>query len=127
MTTGRLASLGKGEEGSRYHGKGTAGTTTGVGEGNWYLVRSDKEVADEVQQITNLLSASQAISFASELDASALALERSDMGLRTAFGQSGHMSCRRLQGPWIEQKTEDLHIGLGSTVLVNEGRSLARG
>ena len=127
VTTWALGFVGKGEEGKLDTTEGLteiAGTTTGVGEGNWYLVRSDKEVTDEVQQITNLgISASQAMSFASELDDLRSRLGEVRYGAQDGLWvRAGHMkqTADGYKGRGFEQKTEDLHIGLDRLVSVNE-------
>lgn len=130
VTTWSLGFVGTGEESKLDSTDGLteiAGTTTGVGEGNWYLVRSDKEAASEVQQIANLgISASQAMSFASELDDLRSRLGEVRYGAQDGLWvRAGHMkqTADGYNGRGFEQKTEDLHLGLDRLVATDENGS----
>ena len=130
VSTWALGFVGKGEEAKLDTTEGLmeiAGTTTGVGEGSWYLVRTDKGATDEVQQITNLgIAASQAMSFASELDDLRSRLGEVRYGAQDGLWvRAGHMkqTADGYNGRGFEQKTEDLHIGLDHLIAAHEDGS----
>ncbi len=131
VTTWALSFVGEGEEGKLDNAEGLtelAGVTTGVGSGKWYLVRSDATIPvtptptpvpdpSEMQQITNLgVSATQALSFASELE-----------DLRTRLGEIRYGA---QDGVWVragfaKERADGYkgHIGLDRLVGANENSS----
>lgn len=121
---------------------------TGTGKGKWYLVRED-EIIDptpdpdpnpdpkpeqpkpndpaEMQQITNLgISATQALSFASELEDLRGRLGEVRYGAQDgAWVRAGYAkeTADGYNGRGFEQKTHDLHIGLDRIVVADEDSS----
>lgn len=148
VTTWALSFVGEGEEGKLDNAEGLtelAGVTTGVGSGKWYLVRSDAIIPvmptptptpnpvpdpsdpSEMQQITNLgVSATQALSFASELEDLRTRLGEIRYGAQDgAWVRAGFAKERAngYQGRGFKQKTNDLHIGLDRLVGATENSS----
>ena len=153
-TTWALAFVANGEEDKLNTAEGLAqlvGNTTGKGEGKWYLVRNDEEIVDpnpnpgpdpkpdpkpeqpkpndpaEMQQITNLgISATQALSFASELEDLRSRLGEVRYGAQNgAWVRAGYAkeTADGYNGRGFEQKTHDLHIGLDRIVAADEDSS----
>ena len=153
-TTWALAFVANGEEDKLNTAEGLAqlvGNTTGNGEGKWYLVRNDEEIVDpnpnpgpdpkpdpdpeqpkpndpaEMQQITNLgISATQALSFASELEDLRSRLGEVRYGAQDgAWVRAGYAkeTADGYNGRGFEQKTHDLHIGLDRIVAADEDSS----
>ena len=154
VTTWGLAFVANGEEDKLNTAEGLAqlvGNTTGKGEGKWYLVRNDEEIVDpnpnpgpdpkpdpkpeqpkpndpaEMQQITNLgISATQALSFASELEDLRSRLGEVRYGAQDgAWVRAGYTkeTADGYNGRGFEQKTHDLHIGLDRIVAADEDSS----
>ena len=154
VTTWGLAFVANGEEDKLNTAEGLAqlvGNTTGIGEGKWYLVRNDEEIVDpnpnpgpdpkpdpkpeqpkpndpaEIQQITNLgISATQALSFASELEDLRSRLGEVRYGAQDgAWVRAGYAkeTADGYNGRGFEQKTHDLHIGLDRIVAADEDSS----
>lgn len=148
VTTWALSFVGEGEEGKLDNAEGLtelAGVTTGVGSGKWYLVRSDAIIPvmptptptpnpvpdpsdpSEMQQITNLgVSATQALSFASELEDLRTRLGEIRYGAQDgAWVRAGFAKehANGYQGRGFKQKTNDLHIGLDRLVGATENSS----
>ena len=116
---------------------------TGKGEGKWYLVRNDEEIVDpspdpkpeqpgpnaptEIQQITNMgISATQALSFAAEIDDLRTRLGEVRYGAQDgAWVKAGYAKehADGYNGRGFSQKTHDLHIGLDRLVAQQEDRS----
>ena len=153
-TTWALAFVANGEEDKLNTAEGLTqlvGNTTGKGEGKWYLVRNDEEIVDpnpnpgpdpkpdpkpeqpkpndpaEMQQITNLgISATQALSFASELEDLRGRLGEVRYGAQDgAWVRAGYTkeTADGYNGRGFEQKTHDLHIGLDRIVAADEDSS----
>ena len=148
VTTWGLAFVANGEEDKLNTAEGLAelvGNTTGKGEGKWYLVRNDEEIVDptpdpdpepeqpgpndpaEMQQITNLgISATQALSFASELEDLRGRLGEVRYGAQDgAWVRAGYTKEKGegYNGRGFDQKTSDLHIGLDRLVAQDEDSS----
>lgn len=150
VTTWGLAFVANGEENKLNTAEGLAqlvGNTTGIGEGKWYLVRNDEEIVDptpdpdpnpkpeqpgpndpaEMQEITNLgISATQALSFASELEDLRTRLGEVRYGAQDgAWVRAGYAkeTADGYNGRGFEQKTHDLHIGLDRIVAADEDSS----
>ena len=146
VTTWGLAFVANGEEDKLSTPEGLAElveNTTGKGEGKWYLVRNDEEVVDptpdpdpeqpgpndpaEMQQISNLgISATQALSFASELEDLRGRLGEVRYGAQDgAWVRVGYAkeTADGYNGRGFEQKTHDLHIGLDRIVAADEDSS----
>ena len=152
VTTWSLAFVANGEEDKLNSAEGLAqlvGNTTGIGEGKWYLVRNDEEIVDpkpdpspnpgpkpeppkpndpaEMQQITNLgISATQALSFASELEDLRSRLGEVRYGAQDgAWVRAGYAkeTADGYNGRGFEQKTHNLHIGLDRIVAADEDSS----
>ena len=152
VTTWGLAFVANGEEDKLNTAEGLAqlvGNTTGKGEGKWYLVRNDEEIVDptpdpdpnpdpkpeqpgpndpaEMQQITNLgISATQALSFASELEDLRGRLGEVRYGAQDgAWVRAGYTkeTADGYNGRGFEQKTHDLHIGLDRIIAADEDSS----
>lgn len=152
VTTWGLAFVANGEEDKLNSAEGLSqlvGNTTGKGEGKWYLVRNDEEIVDpnpnpnpgpdpkpeqpgpndpaEMQQITNLgISATQALSFASELEDLRGRLGEVRYGAQDgAWVRAGYAkeTADGYNGRGFEQKTHDLHIGLDRIVVADEDSS----
>lgn len=146
VTTWGLAFVANGEEDKLSTPDGLAelvGNTTGKGEGKWYLVRNDEDIVDpnpnpdpeqpgpndpaEMQQITNLgISATQALSFASELEDLRSRLGEVRYGAQDgAWVRAGYAkeTADGYNGRGFEQKTHDLHIGLDRIVAADEDSS----
>lgn len=146
VTTWGLAFVAMGEEDKLDTAEGLAqlvGNTTGKGEGKWYLVRNDEEIVDpspdpkpeqpgpnaptEIQQITNMgISATQALSFAAEIDDLRTRLGEVRYGAQDgAWVKAGYAKehADGYNGRGFSQKTHDLHIGLDRLVAQQEDRS----
>lgn len=152
VTTWGLAFVANGEEDKLNSAEGLSqlvGNTTGKGEGKWYLVRNDEEIVDpnpnpnpgpdpkpeqpgpndpaEMQEITNLgISATQALSFASELEDLRSRLGEVRYGAQDgAWVRAGYAkeTADGYNGRGFEQKTHDLHIGLDRIVAADEDSS----
>ena len=146
VTTWGLAFVANGEEDKLDTAEGLAqlvGNTTGKGEGKWYLVRNDEEIVDpspdpkpeqpgpnapsEIQQITNMgISATQALSFAAEIDDLRTRLGEVRYGAQDgAWVKAGYAKehADGYNGRGFSQKTHDLHIGLDRLVAQQEDRS----
>ena len=114
-------------------------TTEGKGKGYWYLMRTDKDEQNpnpeqpgpndpaEMQQITNLgISATQALSFASELEDLRGRLGEVRYGAQDgAWVRAGYTkeTADGYNGRGFEQKTHDLHIGLDRIIAADEDSS----